>query len=76
MSLLVSVSSSILKIGKFQEKCFINRTICELLKREKYLYFIIYADTYKNLKDNEKQFEQLVQHIEMILTKEEDNSSK
>ena len=75
MSLLVSVSSSILGIDKFQEKCFINRTICELLKREKYLYFIP-ADTCKNLKDNEKQFEQLVQHIEMILTKEEDNSSK
>ena len=34
----VSSTSSILGIGKFHEKRSTNRTVCELLKREKYLY--------------------------------------
>ena len=72
---IVSISSSILEIVKFQEKCFTNRKICELLKREKYLY-LAHADTYKNLKDNEERYEQLVQHVEMIFIENKIDSEK
>lgn len=65
LGLLVAVVAGLLSLNQFQERWIEYRTICEALKREKYL-FLARAAPY----DGDDSFPLLVEHVESLIAKE------
>src|SRR5690625_1319054 len=68
LGVLVTILEGLLSLGKYHENWIEYRSICETLKREKYMYLGkvgVYSD--------DSRFETLVERIETIISKENIN---
>lgn len=71
LAAIASVCGGVLSIGKFQENWFEDKAINELLKQEKYL-FITKSAAYGVLGTDEERFKYLVQRVESVLTRSDE----
>ena len=71
LGLIVTISSSLISLGRHQEKWIEYRKMAEALKREKFLF-----DTQVAPYDIENRFSLFVQTVEMLIAKENENWSQ
>lgn len=71
LGMIIAVISGVLSLGHYQEQWIEYRTICESLKKEKFL-FSAGAEPYSD----ENSFNLLVQRVETLISKENANWSQ